>query len=299
MNVVHLAVVWFLGRAGGGEGGGFEDGGGGLGGGGGGGFFFFGGGTTGLIVFGVFILLRLYGQYQRNQRRNRGERPGVAAQPVRHSGELLGGGNGPVRDRAALTAGLAAIAAHDPGFNEADLLADANRAFFTVQEAWTDRKPEISRLVMHDGIWQQHKFQIGQYLAAGKQNVLEHLAVQNTVLVAADSDASFDTVVIRFFASCADYDVDVSSDRRKVTRGSTAVEPWAEDWIFQRSSAAVTKPHAGTLNKRCPNCGAPLDLDLAGVCAYCRAPVMSGEFDWVLTRIEQLPSYQYAQQTVP
>ena len=38
----------------------------------------------------------------------------------------------------------------------------------------------------------------------------------------------------------------------------------------------------------CPNCGAPLDLDLAGICKYCRAPVMSGAYDWVLTRIEQV-----------
>ena len=53
------------------------------------------------------------------------------------------------------------------------------------------------------------------------------------------------------------------------------------------------------MSKKCPNCGAPLDLDLAGICKYCRAPVMSGEFDWVLTRIEQLSSYEYAQQTLP
>ena len=82
-------------------------------------------------------------------------------------------------------------------------------------------------------------------------------------------------------------------------RGSQQIEDWAEDWIFQLSSKASTKPNAGTMNKKCPNCGAPLDLDLAGVCKYCRAPVMSGEFDWVLTRIEQLPSYEYAQQTLP
>jgi hypothetical protein len=29
-------------------------------------------------------------------------------------------------------------------------------------------------------------------------------------------------------------------------------------------------------------------VDLAGVCHYCRAPVMSGQYDWVLTRIDQV-----------
>jgi hypothetical protein len=152
---------------------------------------------------------------------------------------------------------------------------------------------------MHDGVWQQHKFQIDQYLSQGKQNVLENLAVQNTRVVSVSSDPAFDTVMVRFFASCADYDVEVGGDRPKVVRGDRTVRDWAEDWIFQRKAGATTKPNGGTMAKRCPNCGAPLDLDLAGECRYCRAPVMSGEFDWVLTRIEQLPSYEYAQATLP
>jgi predicted lipid-binding transport protein (Tim44 family) len=207
---------------------------------------------------------------------------------------------GRVSSRAAVDAGIARIQERDPGFNEADFLSDCNRAFFTIQQAWSERKPDLSRQVMHDGIWQQHKFQIDQYLSQGRRNMLDNLAVQNTRLVSVSSDDAFDTVLVRFFASCADYDVDVRGDGEpKVVRGDRAVRDWAEDWIFQRKAGAVTKPNGGTMAKRCPNCGAPLDLDLAGICRYCRAPVMSGEFDWVLTRIEQLPSYEHAQQTLP
>ncbi|GAC1477213.1 MAG: hypothetical protein NVS1B12_12020 [Acidimicrobiales bacterium] len=66
------------------------------------------------------------------------------------------------------------------------------------------------------------------------------------------------------------------------------MENWQEDWVFQRSSKATTKTDGGTMQQKCPNCGAPLDLDLSGVCKYCRAPVMSGDYDWVLTRIDQV-----------
>ena len=64
--------------------------------------------------------------------------------------------------------------------------------------------------------------------------------------------------------------------------------PFLEVWVFQRSSHATTPAGGGTLEQHCPNCGAPLDLDLAGTCRYCRAPVMSGDYDWVLTRIDQV-----------
>lgn len=217
-----------------------------------------------------------------------------------YSGAMLGNaGAAQVTTRADVEAGIGKIKEHDPAFNEDDFLSDVNRAFFTIQQAWTERKPELSRQVMHDGIWQQHKFQIDQYISANKQNVLENLAIQNSRIVAANSDESFDTIAVRYFASCADYDIELDDDKRKVVRGGKQIEDWAEDWVYQRSSKAVTKPNNGTMNKKCPNCGAPLDLDLAGVCKYCHAPIMSGEFDWVLTRIEQLPSYEMAQATVP
>ena len=41
----------------------------------------------------------------------------------------------------------------------------------------------------------------------------------------------------------------------------------------------------------CPNCGAALNINMTGHCNYCKAKVSSGEFDWVLSRIEQDEAY--------
>ena len=80
--------------------------------------------------------------------------------------------------------------------------------------------------------------------------------------------------------------VDVATN--KIVRGDRTVREWYEDWLFERSSKATTRPDGGTMAQRCPNCGAPLDVDLSGVCSYCKAPVMSGDYDWVLARIDQV-----------
>ncbi len=189
----------------------------------------------------------------------------------------------------SVSAGIDSIKAHDPAFDQAAFLAEVERAFFVVQQAWSERKPEMSRRVMADGIWQQHKVQIDQYLAQHRRNMLDNLSIGDADVVAAHSDQSYDTITVRILAACADYDVDDSSG--KVVRGNRDVTQWREDWAFQRSSDATTKTGAGTMNQRCPNCGAPLDVDLAGVCSYCKAPIMSGKYDWVLTRIDQVQSW--------
>jgi predicted lipid-binding transport protein (Tim44 family) len=184
-----------------------------------------------------------------------------------------------------VSAGLDAIKQHDPAFDQAAFIADVERSFFLVQQAWTERKPELSRRVMADGIWQQHRMQIDQYTNEHRHNLLDSLAIGNAAVVAAHSDQTYDTVTVRILAASADYDVDDANG--KVVRGNRSVSEWSEDWVYQRSADATTKP-SGTLSAHCPNCGAPLDLDLAGVCSYCKAPVMSGKYDWVLTRIDQV-----------
>ncbi|HXW81770.1 MAG TPA: TIM44-like domain-containing protein [Acidimicrobiales bacterium] len=191
-----------------------------------------------------------------------------------------------VQAASPVDAGLAAIKAHDPGFDLEQFTQQVQRAFFIVQEAWSDRNPEMSRQVMADGLWQEHRGQIQGYVDGHKRNMLDYLSVSNIWPVAARSDDRYDTITVRIVAACADYDVDDRSGR--VVRGDRAVKPWEEDWTFQRSSRAVTKSGGTTLGSKCPNCGAPLDVDLAGTCRYCKAPIMSGEYDWVLARISQV-----------
>ena len=290
-------LALLLARAGGGHsfgggGGGARGGGGGLGGGGGGGHFLFfpiggGGGGGGAAFLVILIVIVLVGVAFLAVRRR-----GMPLEPPFN--DDLSGRPAYTPPPDAVTApagssagdGLAAIRAHDEGFDEAGFLASVERAFFVVQQAWSEQKPEVSRQVMADGIWQQHKAQIEGYQSSGRRNVLEGLAVGKADIIAAASDQTHDTITVRILAACADYDIDVAS--KKVVRGNRDVEQWTEDWVFQRSSQATTKADGGTMQQKCPNCGAPLDVDLAGVCRYCRASIMSGDYDWVLTRIDQV-----------
>lgn len=182
--------------------------------------------------------------------------------------------------------GLAAIQAHDPGFELEQFTQQVQRVFFMVQQAWSERKPEASRQVMADGLWQEQRDQIQGYLDRHRRNMLDYLAVSNIWPVAARSDARFDTITLRIVAACTDYDVDDKTGH--TVRGDRQVQQWEEDWTFQRSSQAQTKTGGTTLGSRCPNCGAPLDVDLAGACRYCKALIMSGDYDWVLARISQV-----------
>ena len=60
-------------------------------------------------------------------------------------------------------------------------------------------------------------------------------------------------------------------------------------WTLIRSAQRKGVPHA---DASCGNCGAPLRITMAGACEHCGAHVTAGEFDWVLSKIEQDDSYR-------
>src|SRR5579884_2300961 len=285
---------FILARAGGGHSfGGFSGGGGGGFGGGGfsgghGGFFpiFFGGGlgAGGVTLLVIIVLVVLAVGISAARRRQQPLEPPLPDEGLSGMPAWTPPDAHPAQD--SVPQGLETIRQHDPDFDQSAFLSGVERGFFLIQQAWSERKPELSRQVMADGIWAQHKSQIEGYINDGKRNVLDDLSVGSATIVSATSDQSYDTITVRFLAACADYDVDDKSG--KIVRGDRKVRQWVEDWVFQRSSSATTKRDGGTLQRHCPNCGAPLEADLAGVCQYCRAPVMSGDYDWVLTRIDQV-----------
>lgn len=307
---VHHAILL---RAGGGQsfgggGGGFGGGGGGFGGGGyyGGGSYYGGGGSSlgslglfaGLLFGGgpflfiviVSLMLRAFRSSHYHPAGGAGgfAPPGSGVyDDSRPIGVPTGFGVGaqpPSVDSVAQ--GLAAIKAHDPQFDETEFINLAQREFFIVQQAWSECKPELSRRVMSDTLWEQHRGQIAAYVQKGQRNLLDNLALAGATIIAATSDTTHDRITLSMHAASADYDVEVAGG--KIVRGDKRVREWTENWLFERSSSATTRADGGTMGERCPNCGAPLDVDLSGVCSFCKAPVMSGDYDWVLVRIDQV-----------
>ena len=107
----------------------------------------------------------------------------------------------------------------------------------------------------------------------------------------------YDTVGLRIFTATVDYDIDVANG--KIVRGDKMLHPVAVDVLAERSSDAQTKPEGGTLRERCPNCGAGLQLEWDGSCRFCKTDIMSGQYDWVISKIIQLADWDQALSSCP
>jgi predicted lipid-binding transport protein (Tim44 family) len=181
--------------------------------------------------------------------------------------------------RAAMTA----ILAEDPALTWPALQARIGLVFSEFQVAWSSRDLAGMRGYLSDRLFETQTFWVEAYKAQHLRNVTDNARILGVELARVDRDRFFDAVTVRLWATSLDYTL-ADEDGRVLSGSRSKERRYSEYWSLVRSS----RRKGPTRSERvCPNCGAPLQINMAGVCTYCQAKVTAGDFDWVLSRIEQ------------
>ena len=176
---------------------------------------------------------------------------------------------------------------NNPGFSWGEFQARARLIFDELQAAWSTLNWERARPHETDNLFQMHQYWIDAYKRQHLRNVLDQCRVTALQPVKIKEDAFYNSITLRIGAQGYDYTVDESGN--VVSGSKTNLRYWSEYWTFIRNRQAKPAPARADLN--CPNCGAPLKVNTAGICEFCGGKITSGEFDWVLSKIEQDESY--------
>lgn len=183
---------------------------------------------------------------------------------------------------------FAALTADDPGTTWQGLSSRIGLIFTEFQTAWAARDLAKMRPYMSDALFATNQFWVEEYKRQGLRNITENAAIASLELANVSSDAFYDAVTVRLYASSLDYTV-ADATNQIVSGNRSNVRRYTEYWTIIRGRAKKGPPKT---DKSCPNCGAPLNITMAGVCTYCKVKVTTGDHDWVLSRIEQDESYR-------
>jgi hypothetical protein len=190
-----------------------------------------------------------------------------------------------IADESAPTR-FAQLQQRDPGLTWQSLTGRMAHVFGALQIAWSGRDPLQIRPFVSDNLFQTMLYWIDLYIASRCRNVTENARILRIDLANVTSDKHYDAITVRMFATSIDYTV---SDDGKLLSGSRSrPRTYSEYWTWIRGTARRGQSRGDV---SCPNCGAALRIGMAGTCEYCRVKVTAGEFDWVLSRIEQDDSY--------
>jgi len=175
----------------------------------------------------------------------------------------------------------------DPGLSAKSIEARLRLIFTTMQSAWSAQDLRPLRAFVSDRQYDALSYWIEAYKEQGLRNLMDNPLLTKFVFVRVERDAHYDALTLRIWATGCDYTVD--RDGRVVGGSRTSERHYSEYWTLIRSAAARGTPR---LDQACPGCGSALTLNMAGPCEHCGAHVTSGEFDWVLSKIEQDEAYR-------
>jgi hypothetical protein len=176
---------------------------------------------------------------------------------------------------------------NNPSFSWGEFQARARLIFDELQAAWSTLNWERARAHETDNLFQMHQYWIDAYKRQQLRNALDQCRITALQPVKIKEDQFYVGVTLRIGAEGYDYTVDESGN--VVSGSKSKLRYWSEYWTFIRSRNA--KPAAAHADLNCPNCGAPLKVNNAGVCEFCGGKITSGDFDWVLSKIEQDEAY--------
>lgn len=174
-----------------------------------------------------------------------------------------------------------------PDFSWGEFQARVRIIFDELQSAWSTLEWERARPHETDNIFQMHQYWIEAYKRQDLRNALDSCVINAMQPVKIKEDAFYNAITLRIWAQGYDYTVNQAGS--VVSGSKNKLRQWSEYWTFIRNRTA--KPLARRAALNCPNCGASLKVNLAGICEFCGGKITSGEFDWVLSRIEQDESY--------
>lgn len=182
---------------------------------------------------------------------------------------------------------MAAITADDPQVTVEAVGARVALIYAKLNEAWNAQDMKLARGLTTVALRDYMDYWIKEYQRQGLHNQLVNASIETIQLAKVIRDRHFDAITIRVRAGGNDYTVDRGGSL--VGGSKTFVRQYTEYWTVLRSSS---RRGPVTATPTCPNCGAPLQITDAGACGHCNAMVENGQFDWILSKIEQDDTYQ-------
>ena len=132
--------------------------------------------------------------------------------------------------------------------------------FLALQAAWNADRWEDARPFETDHLFQTHRYWMERYRKFGLRNHLDRIEVLDLTPCKVTKDAFFDAITVRIKARMVDYTV--NKEAKVVGGHRTRLRTFTEYWTFIRGTGRSGK---ASLEKKCPNCGAPRTIRFTGV----------------------------------
>lgn len=163
-----------------------------------------------------------------------------------------------------------------PNFNESQFLQNGYKMFLDIEDAWMNFDLEKVRNTITDEMFNMYESQLSSMEIKGEQNIMKDFALKDYAIT--DAIKQNDNIEIKTQYVIEFYDYIIEKSTGKVLRGNKLRKlrmHYEFTFIMSDKQEKIDK---------CPNCGAPIDVNSAGVCEYCNSKIIGENTNWVMSK---------------
>ena len=162
-------------------------------------------------------------------------------------------------------------------FNENDFLNKAYNSFIDIQNAWSEFDYDLLQKLLSDELFNTYKSQLKTLNIKKQKNVMEGFERNWIGITNFNHNDGKSTIVVTLDVSFYDYVIDKD---KNVVRGKDNIKI---NNVYELTFISNKKTE-NKVDKKCPNCKAPLEDNVSNVCPYCKSKIVHENYDWVMSK---------------
>lgn len=163
-----------------------------------------------------------------------------------------------------------------PGFDDKKFLQDGYKMFLDVEDAWMNFELDKVHNIITDEMFNMYESQLSSMEIKGEQNIMSGFNLKDCAITNYINQNDNLEVETKYIIEFYDYIIDKASG--KVLRGSKSNKLrmyYNFTFIMKNTEQKIDK---------CPNCGAPVEVNASGVCPYCNSKIVGENTSWVMSK---------------
>ena len=171
----------------------------------------------------------------------------------------------------------------EPTFEESIFYSKVNNVFIKLMTArMLDKIDEVKHFIS-DELYNNEIAFIKNNKDKGYKQMYDELNVKDSKII--DILVNDSVYIIKVYLQSRYMDYIISLDNGSLVSGNDSSRI-QRDYILTFEKKVNTKEQDNI--RRCPGCGASIDVNSSGICEYCGTSYNLDEYDWVLTKIDNV-----------
>lgn len=169
----------------------------------------------------------------------------------------------------------------DNGFNESMFLTKVNNIFVQLFTSIMLDEIDNAKHFISDEVYDWAINKLNSVKTNNWRQMYDELNVKETEIRSIEVNESVYTIKVYLQSRYLDYIIDLSNG--KIVSGDDYSRRQVNYMLTFTKKVDTKDQHA---IRRCPGCGAPLNVNDSGKCEYCGAIYNQEDYDWVLSKLE-------------